>query len=289
MDGQPGQEDGEGAGPDRDPGPPSPGPGPGPGGPGADDDELAGLLRAWAALESWAAAAKLGMVREMMRREGLPSPGSDHGDLPETWSASLPYELAGALACSTQSAESTACLAWELQARLPGIGARLDDGTLTQPKARAITETFGQLMDADAAAAEARAGNGARPDPDPDPDGDGGGQTQANPDRANPGPGESSAVPRIPQIRARTEAASGRTPTTARAPSATAAAWSATTTWTSTTTSTTSIATTNPMTTNPTAVTAASTITAAPAPAPGPLRRRRGRTASGGPPTWSCR
>jgi Domain of unknown function (DUF222) len=197
MDGQPGQEDGEGAGPDRDPGPPSPGAGgpvPRPGRPGrdprlaefawdesreapapsarlallvdelsgperrcpgADDDEQAGLLRAWAAIESWAAGGKLGVIRGMMRRDGAPSPGGDHGDLPETWSASLRYELAGALACSTRSAESAASLAWELRARLPGIGARLEDGTLTQPKARAIAETFLFLLDADAAAAEA--------------------------------------------------------------------------------------------------------------------------------------
>ena len=123
--------------------------------PGADDDELVGLLQAWAAIESWAAAAKLGVIREMMRRDGPPSPGSDHGDLPETWSASLRCELAGALACSAQSADSAASLAWELQARLGGIGARLGDGTLTQAKAKAVAETFGQLMDADAAAAEA--------------------------------------------------------------------------------------------------------------------------------------
>ena len=100
MDGQPGQDDGEGAGRDRnqepppasggpDPAPPGPDPrlagfawddsreapapsGPmallvdellGPGGrcPGATGDELVGLLRAWAAIESWAAAAKLGV------------------------------------------------------------------------------------------------------------------------------------------------------------------------------------------------------------------------------------
>jgi hypothetical protein len=123
--------------------------------PGATDDELIGLLQAWAGIESWAAAAKLGVIREMMRRDRLPSPGSDHGDLPETWSPSLRYELAAALACSTQSADSTASLAWELRARLPGIGARLEDGTLTQAKAKAVTETLGQLMDADAANAEA--------------------------------------------------------------------------------------------------------------------------------------
>ena len=38
--------------------------------PGATGDELVGLLRAWAAIESWAAGAKLGVIREIMRREG---------------------------------------------------------------------------------------------------------------------------------------------------------------------------------------------------------------------------
>ena len=123
--------------------------------PGATDDELIGMLRAWAAIESWAAGAKLGVIREVMRREAPPSPGADHGDLPEIWSQSLRYELAGALACSTQSAETTAALAWEQGARLPGIGARLDDGTLTAAKARAVVETFRDLTDADAAEAEA--------------------------------------------------------------------------------------------------------------------------------------
>jgi hypothetical protein len=58
---------------------------------------------------------------------------------------SLRHELALALACSVQSAETTAWLAWERQARLPGIGALLDDGTLTLPKARAVIETFKYL------------------------------------------------------------------------------------------------------------------------------------------------
>jgi hypothetical protein len=193
MDQQPGQEDGEDADQNRDPessGAPVPDPAPagpdsrlaefawddsreaprpsgpmallvdelsGPGRrcPGANGDELVGLLRAWAAIESWAAAGKLGMIREIMRREAPPSPGADHGDLPEMWSASLRYELSGALACSTQSAETTASLAWQLGARLPHIGGRLEDGTLTSPKAKAIVEVFEQLTDPDAAAAEA--------------------------------------------------------------------------------------------------------------------------------------
>lgn len=123
--------------------------------PGATDNELIGLLRAWTAIESWAAGAKLGVIREMMRREGPPSPGGGHGDLPEAWSQSLRYELSGALACSTQSAETTALLAWELRARLPGIGALLDGGVLTFAKARAVVDTFRYLMDDDAARAEA--------------------------------------------------------------------------------------------------------------------------------------
>src|SRR5512142_1733248 len=53
---------------------------------GATDNELIGLLQTWSKLESWAAGAKQGVIREMIRRDGIPSPGSDHGDLPETWS-----------------------------------------------------------------------------------------------------------------------------------------------------------------------------------------------------------
>ena len=185
MGWQPGMDSGRGESPDRDPGVSSPmrdprltrfaGDGsdgfPAPSGelalladelsgprrrcPGSTDNELVGLLRSWAALESWAASAKLGVVRELIRRDGVPSPGSGHGDLPDAWSQSLRYELAGALACSTQSAETTAWLAWEQEARLPGIGALLDDGALTFAKARAVTETFRFLTDADAATAEA--------------------------------------------------------------------------------------------------------------------------------------
>ena len=87
----------------------------------------------------WAAAAKLGVISEMIRREA-PFARQRPRRPAETWSPSLRYELAGALACSTQSAETIASLAWQLQARLPGIGALLDDGTLTFPKAGAVAE-----------------------------------------------------------------------------------------------------------------------------------------------------
>jgi hypothetical protein len=124
---------------------------------GATWDELIGLVRAFTAVESWAAGAKLGVVAEMIRSDATshPDEGRRHGDLPDEWSSSLRHELALALSCSVQSAQTTAWLAWEKQARLPGTGALLDDGTLTMGKARAVIETFKYLTDTDAAAAEA--------------------------------------------------------------------------------------------------------------------------------------
>ncbi|HET9081927.1 MAG TPA: DUF222 domain-containing protein, partial [Trebonia sp.] len=124
--------------------------------PGAEPDELIGLLRRVTALESWTSAVKLGVIRELIRQDDLPALGRPrHGDLPDAWSDSLNHELALALACSVQSAEQTALTAWELGARLPGIAALLADGTLTYAKARLIAETFQLLSDADAARAEA--------------------------------------------------------------------------------------------------------------------------------------
>jgi hypothetical protein len=124
--------------------------------PGASDDELMGLLCRWAAIESWAAAAKLGVIRELMRREDQPwLRGQRHGDLPDVWSESLQHELAAGLAVSAQSADKTAWLAWELGARLPGIAALLADGVLTYAKARLVAEEFRFLSDDGAARAEA--------------------------------------------------------------------------------------------------------------------------------------
>jgi hypothetical protein len=124
--------------------------------PGAEPDELIGVLRRLAALESWASAAKLGVIRELIRRDGLRPPGRPlHGDLPDEWSDSLNHELALAQAVSVQSAEKTTLTAWELGARLPGIAALHADGTLAYSKSRLITETFQWLNDEDASKAEA--------------------------------------------------------------------------------------------------------------------------------------
>lgn len=124
--------------------------------PGAEPDELVGVVRQLAALESWASAAKLAAVRELIRQDDPPTPTRPrHGDLPDQWSDSLNHELALALAVSVQSAEQTTLTAWELGARLPGIAALHADGTLAHSKAKLIVETFQWLSDADAAKAEA--------------------------------------------------------------------------------------------------------------------------------------
>src|SRR5579875_2648404 len=101
---------------------------------GATDDELIGLLGRWAAVESWATAGKLGVVRELIRRRAIP--------------------VAGALGISPQAAGKLVNLAWVLEARLPGIGARLADGTLSFIKAKLIADELTVLDDAHIAAAE---------------------------------------------------------------------------------------------------------------------------------------
>lgn len=122
--------------------------------PGATDDELIGLLGRWAALESWAAAGKLGVVRELIRRRAAPGARS-HGDLPDTWEDDLSHEVAPALALSLPAADKLAAIAWELQARLPGIGAALANGTIDYLKASLIFKELFVLDDAHASQAEA--------------------------------------------------------------------------------------------------------------------------------------
>ena len=124
--------------------------------PGASGDELAGVVRRLAAVESWAAGGRLGVIREMIRHECPPyaRPGR-HGDLPDTWPETLGYELAAALGVSVPSADAAALLAWDLAARLPGIGAKLADGTLSYFKVMLIVKALSVLSEDDAARAEA--------------------------------------------------------------------------------------------------------------------------------------
>lgn len=83
--------------------------------PGATRDELVGLLRQWQALESWAAAGKLGVPRALVRDDDQPLPGGGyHRDLPDGWTKSLTHEVTLALSMPAVSAERLMWLAWNL-------------------------------------------------------------------------------------------------------------------------------------------------------------------------------
>jgi len=123
---------------------------------GGSREEIVGAVRVAAALESWACAAKLGLIRAAIREDDDGLPGGDyHGDLPDAWSKSLTHDVALALAMSPVSAEKLLQTAWDLGALLPGIGALLEDGTLTYPKARVVNDALELLSEPDKAAAEA--------------------------------------------------------------------------------------------------------------------------------------
>lgn len=124
--------------------------------PGATRDEMLGILARAQALESQATAVKLGVLRALIRDDGQPLPGGGyHGDLPDGWTKSLTHKTALALSMPAVSADNLLWVAWDLQARLPGIGGLLADGELTYAKAKAVSETFLLLSDGDAALAEA--------------------------------------------------------------------------------------------------------------------------------------
>ena len=122
---------------------------------GGSRGEIVGAVRAAAALESRWSAAKLGLIRAAIRQDDDGLGGGYHGDLPDEWSKSLTTEIALALAMSPVSAEKLMQTAWDLGALLPGIGALLEDGTLTYPKARAVSDALELLSEEDKARAEA--------------------------------------------------------------------------------------------------------------------------------------
>src|SRR5271165_1794836 len=122
---------------------------------GATDEELIGLLGRWAAEESWAAAGKLGVIRALIRRRAITVPGPDRpGGLPELWDEGTGHEVAAALGLSVPAADKLLILAWTLEARLPGTGAKLAAGTIDLLKAKIIADELSVLDDAQAAEAE---------------------------------------------------------------------------------------------------------------------------------------
>jgi hypothetical protein len=124
--------------------------------PGATHDEMLGLLRQCQAVEGWAASARLGVLRALIREDDPGLPGIPrHGDLAAEWSRSLAHEVALALSMPAVSAQNLMWAAWDLAARLPGTGALLAGGALTFAKARAVGAALMLLSEQDAARAEA--------------------------------------------------------------------------------------------------------------------------------------
>ena len=123
--------------------------------PGARHEELTALLGRWQALESWAAAGKLGVLRALIGEEQWPAlAGTVRAGLPQEWSKSLTCEVALTLGMSAMSADKLMWTAWDLKARLPGIGQRLADGKLTLAKARAVDDALAPLSGEDVIMAE---------------------------------------------------------------------------------------------------------------------------------------
>ena len=123
---------------------------------GASDDEVAGMLGGWQALEAHAHARMLAAVRELVRRRvpcGEP-PTAYPGDLPARWEIGVAHEVAAELRLSWQAADALVHLAWDLEARLPETGRLLDSGILTGLKAKIVSDEFAVLDDDRAAQAE---------------------------------------------------------------------------------------------------------------------------------------
>jgi hypothetical protein len=81
---------------------------------GTTDDELIGLLGRWAAQESWAVAAKLGVIRELLRRRALPGAQVRRlpCGLPDAWDETVAHEVSAELGISPQAADKLIWLAW---------------------------------------------------------------------------------------------------------------------------------------------------------------------------------
>ena len=123
---------------------------------GASDDELTGILGRWAALEAWAAAGKLAVTAELVRRRAVPGHGPKAaGGMPSQWELGTGHEVAAALAVSLRSADDLAGLSVVLQGRLPRIGALLAAGVISELKAKIVAGELAVLGDEAAACAEA--------------------------------------------------------------------------------------------------------------------------------------
>ena len=116
---------------------------------------MAGILGRWEATEAWCAGAKLGVIRELIRRRAQPGyEPARPGGLPGAWQEGLTQEVSNQLGVSLRAADALIGLAADLDTRLVLTREALDAGVISLAKARIIAEATAVLDDARAAAAE---------------------------------------------------------------------------------------------------------------------------------------
>src|SRR6185312_9139050 len=111
---------------------------------GVSEAELVGVMCGWDRVEAHAHARKLAAVAELARR--------NPGELDAEFTAD---QVAYALGESRARAEGLIGMAQSFEARLPGTGAALADGTISRYKAEIIARATVLLEDEEARAAEA--------------------------------------------------------------------------------------------------------------------------------------
>ena len=122
---------------------------------GLTDDELIGVLRAWARQESWAQARKLAAVAELARRRPADrTPPASQGEFPASLSEFTADEVALALTLTRRSAGAQLDLALALAAR-SAIAAALEAGDIDLLRVRVIIDGITGLSPEHTAAVEA--------------------------------------------------------------------------------------------------------------------------------------
>ncbi|MGD0241905.1 MAG: DUF222 domain-containing protein [Streptosporangiaceae bacterium] len=123
--------------------------------PGASDDELDGVIKAWDRVEAHAAARKHAAVAEYIRRR--PEKGcepEDPGGVPGRWDEFAVDELRVLLAESRSAVERLMDRALDLASRLPGTMAVFRSGRLRESKVSIIAAGTAPLDDQESRAAE---------------------------------------------------------------------------------------------------------------------------------------
>jgi len=116
---------------------------------GASDDEVSGMLGRWEAAEAWCAAAKLGVIRELIRRRIPPGSG-----ISSATADGLAQEVSNELGVSVRAADALIGLAADTGTRLVLTREALEAGVISLAKAKIIAEATAVLDDEHAAVAE---------------------------------------------------------------------------------------------------------------------------------------